>query len=316
MYKIDRNYYLYKIYGLIIESEIELPEAIEIIKKDENTETINIDVIVRYDKMTTEIKDKINNGIYAGNNENEFWFMIDGVAIFRICDGKKIFIECKGGSKQDIKTFLLGSAFGTLLIQRNIVAIHGGTIVVNDKGLIITGDMGTGKSTLTLAFGVQGYKFLADDVSAISMNLNGKFIVNPAYPQQKLCRDAAIKLGLNIKDFVRIDEGRDKFAIPSQDNFMNNSKELCYIAEVTVRENESMDDYKVTIEEIVGVEKLNLLIKNIYRVEIATIIGIKSEYFNNIVSIAKQIKYYKIIRPKNSFTVNEQIKLIRSQIGA
>lgn len=36
-----------------------------------------------------------------------------------------------------------------MLIQRNIVAIHGGSVLIDDKAIICTGDTGAGKSTLT-----------------------------------------------------------------------------------------------------------------------------------------------------------------------
>ena len=38
--------------------------------------------------------------------------------------------------------------------------------------------------------------------------------------------------------------------------------------------------------------------------------GISPIYFKKCLDIAKHIKFYKITRPKEGFTVNEQIKLI------
>lgn len=301
---------------MIVESEIKLPELIRVFKTDKYSKNVKVDVTIQYADMTNKIEQEINQGVYVGNLNDEFWFAIKNVGIYRICGGNKIFIEQKGGSEQNIRTFLLGSAFGCLLIQRNIVAIHGGTILVNNKGLIITGDTGAGKSTLASAFRINGYKFLADDVSATDINCYGDIIVNPAYPQQKLCKDAAIKFGLKISELIKIDEDREKYVIPSHTNFIDEPRRLCYIAEVKIKENEIKNDDRVTIEEVTGVEKLNLIMKNIYRIEIANMIGIEGKYFSKIVNIAKQINYYRIIRPKNSFTVNEQIKLIISQIGA
>lgn len=305
------NKYYYKIYGLIVESEIFIPELIELNIIDEHTE-YEIDVIVKYSDMTLQIKENISRKIHCSFTKEECWFLINNVAIYRICNGNKIFVESIGG-QPNIKTFLLGSAFGCLLIQRDIVAIHGGTVLINNKTVTITGESGVGKSTLTSAFSCMGYKFLADDVSAISTSSDEEILVNPAYPQQKLCRDAAINLGLKIENLVRIDEGRDKFAIPSHKNFMQEPKKLYYIVEIVVKENGINNN--VTIEEIIGVDKLQAIIKNIYRGEIAKVIGIKGEYFKHIISIAKQIKYYKISRTPDLFSLQEEIKLITSQVG-
>lgn len=318
--------YLYKVYGLVVESEVQLKELIEVINEDVQL----IDVKIKFEDTPSIIKEKIISGKTSKFNINDGWFCIKDVAIYYIRDGNNIIIEKDGGNDQDIKTFLLGSAFGALLIQRGTVAIHGGTVVLrdrsekgninntissNEKSIIITGDMGVGKSTLTSAFRLQGYKFLSDDVSVIGRSpiksYDGnelKYItVEAAYPQQKLCRDALLKLGYNVEDFDRIDESRDKFAIPSKNHFISEARRVNAICEVIVGESE---ESSVKIEEVVGLEKIKNIMKNIYRIEIARIVGIQPTYFNEILEISKEIKYYKVIRPKNKFTVNEQIKAI------
>lgn len=304
--------FYYKVYGLIIESEFILSELVEVNEKEKNNIELKVDVSIRQCKMPEIIKKSIENGIIHDFNKNECWFIIKDIGIYRMVNGNEIFVEDIGGNFQDIKAFLLGSAFGCALIQRNLVAIHGSTILVKDKGVIITGHMGAGKSTLTSAFRAKGYKFLADDVSVTYMDENNKISTNPAYPQQKLCRDAAIKLGLDLDNLNIIDEERDKFAIPSKESFIDLPKELNCICEIFI----SQDDNKhVVIEEILGMKKVERIICNIYRNGIAKTIGIKGIYFRNLIKMAEQIKYYKIIRPKDLFTVDEQINLIISAIN-
>lgn len=302
----------YKIYGLLVESEIIIPELIEVLEEKSSNKDTKFDVSIKYAHMPSYIKESISQGEKCSFKKEESWFLIENVAIYRICNGNSIFVENLGGNKHNIKAFILGSSFGCLLIQRDVIAVHGGTILINNSALIITGDTGAGKSTLTSMFRIKGYKFLSDDVSVTNLDHNGDVIVKPAYPQQKLCRDAAIKLGLNIEELVKIDEGRDKFAIPSKEGFICESKRLGYICEVAVRQD---DLDKVEIHEILGVDKIKLITKNIYRIEMAKDIGIINEYFKQIVRIAKQTKYFRVVRPKSLFTVDEQIKLIMSQIG-
>lgn len=109
-----------------------------------------------------------------------------------------------------------------LLIQRNMVAFHGGTMVIGGKAVIFTGDMGPGKSTITSALRLKGYSFLADDVSVVGDTSEGLVEVNPGYPQQKLCRDAMLKLGLNPESYKQINSDRDKFALPVHNSFIKN----------------------------------------------------------------------------------------------
>ena len=304
--------FYYKVYGLIIESEIILSELVEVNKRENDNIGMKVDVFIRQCEMPKTIKKSIETGIISDFNINECWFIIKDIGIYRMINGNEIFVEDICDNFKEIKAFLLGSAFGCILIQRNLVSIHGSTILIKDKGVIITGHMGAGKSTLTAAFRAKGYKFLADDISVTHMDENNKIRVNPAYPQQKLCRDAAIKLGLDVNDFKFIDEERDKFAIPSKESFIDSTKELNSICEIFISQD---DNNHVVIEEILGIKKVERIICNIYRCSIAKTIGIKGIYFRNLIKMAEQIKYYKIIRPKGLFTMDEQMNLIISTIN-
>lgn len=298
------NKYFYKVYGLILESEICMPELLSV-KNDKYDDSISI----KYSDMPQRIKCEISKKRNFSFTKEESWFVINNIAIFRVCNGKEITIESLGGSEEKIKAFILGSSLGCILIQRNIPAIHGGAIISNDKAMIITGDMGAGKSTLTSNLRINGYKFLADDVSAINL-YDDYAVVKPAYPQQKLCRDCALMLGLKIEDLKSIEDGRDKFAISCKDQFEEEDKTLKAVFEIVI----SHGIESVNIREITGIEKVKSLIKNIYRIDIAASMGIEGEYFNNIIKLAKHIKFYRIQRPKDVLCINEEMEVIKSQM--
>lgn len=296
--------YYYKVYGLNIESEIKIPELIILEKENEP----NIDVTIYIDKMPESINIAKEQGRLEGFRKKEMWFYIKDIATYYIKNGQEIVIEPYINiDNHYIKTYILGSAFGLLLIQKNIVAIHGGTVVINDKAIICTGDTGAGKSTLTSALRLKGAKLLADDVSAI--DIKDEIMVYPAYPQQKLCGDAVRKLGYDTGDFIRIDEGRDKYAIPSKDRFIHNSVKLKAIFEITVEDVE-----KVQITELKGSEKMSAIMRNIYRRYVTDIAGLDREYFKKCLKVTRDIDVYKVTRPKDIFTVSEQIKIIKEKI--
>lgn len=74
-------------------------------------------------------------------------------------------------------------------------------------------------------------------------------------------------------------------------------------------------DKDVVIEEVKGTEKLKSILNSIYREEyLYALGGISQAYVKKCLSIAKNTRYYKIIRPKDRFTLNEQIKLIEKII--
>lgn len=71
---------------------------------------------------------------------------------------------------------------------------------------------------------------------------------------------------------------------------------------------------KIEIEEIRGKEKLITLINNIYRIELIKKRGIRPEYFKKCLKIAQNIKFYRMYRPQNKYTIDEQIKVLENAL--
>ena len=144
-----------------------------------------------------------------------------------------------------INIFLMCSCLGFIMIQRNKLAIHGSAVVVNNKAIVLTGGRGAGKSTLSTALRLKGYKFLADDVAAIT--LGDKINIEYGFPYQKLCEDTAINLGYDVNEYISfISNTEEKYIVPAYDEFVYKAKELGAIFEII------SDSYvsEVIIEEI------------------------------------------------------------------
>ncbi|HHD2754181.1 TPA: hypothetical protein ACOTG0_003030 [Clostridium perfringens] len=295
------NFKYYRIYGLNIKSQIEFPELLGI----EELEDDKVDVNISIGQIDEEIKNTIPKYSWFKYEKDRMVFKVESVGCFYIHSGKSIIVEpYEGIENQLIKTYTLGTSFGMILNQRDIIAIHGGTILVNGEAIILTGQSGAGKSTLTNAFRHYGYKFMADDVSATSVSEEA-CLVEPAYPQQKICRDAMEKMGYNIKDFKLIDEGREKYVIPTHKTFVKEKKNLKAIFEIEPYEGESVE-----VHEVFGQDKMKTILRNIYRIEIIALHGMPPKYFKKAVNLAKQIRIFKIKRPKDTFSVDMQIDLI------
>lgn len=298
--------YLYNVYGLNIESEIMIPELTIL---DPNYKD-NIDVKIIFDFMNEDIKQKIDKKEIADYNSDEVWFHINNVGTYLIQNGDTVTIElCENPDLNILKVYILGSVLGIILLQRNTVAIHGGSIVINNKGCIFTGDKGAGKSTLTTALRQRGYDFLSDDVGAIE--LSDIPMINPGFGYQKLCEDAMTKLGYDSSKFTPFRSDMNiKYIVPALDNFVKEKVPFKALFEI-----EQGDTQKVEVVEVTGNEKLQKIIKNVFRIEVLMYSGgVPADYFKKCIEIAKHIKFYKITRPKNQFTINEQIEIIENII--
>ena len=297
--------YYYRVYGVNIESTIEVPEFEEI---DSNCD---VDVKLSFGVTKSEIMELIIEGHRAKYENQDMWFCIDDVAIFHIYNGDTVTIEPFGDKNNKmIKLYIMGSVMGMILLQRNMVAIHGGGIVIDGKGCIFTGQKGAGKSTITTALRKKGYKFIADDVCSI--NIGDINTIHHGFGYQKLCEDAMEKLGYNLDDYepFRGDLNVNKYMVPAFDEFTKKEVPLDAVFELTVG-----DVDEVVMEEVLGGNKINKLIENIFRIEMLRYAGgMEPVYFKQCLDIAKNTKVYKITRPKGVFSVEEQIKLVKSII--
>jgi hypothetical protein len=138
----------------------------------------------------------------------ELQLTVEGIGRFRVHGGERIswWREHAGVSDQDIRTFLLGSAVGALLIQRGLLVLHGNALEKDGQAIVCLGHSGAGKSTLAYALVQQGWRLLADDLVAISPD----GLVLPGIPRIKLWHDAAQAFGLDPDQLPPIRQGMHK----------------------------------------------------------------------------------------------------------
>lgn len=291
----------YKIYDLIVSSEIRLNELVEV--KDT---AIEPNITIEVEELPLELQEKISRGIKIEEMSNNVWYTIPNVATFQVSNGRSIKVfPYEGSLENSINTYILGTSMGMLMIQRNELAIHGTGISFGEEGIIVCGDRGAGKSTLATAFRSKGFKLLADDVSVLR-KADKDYSITPAFPQQKLCRDTLKEFGLNEENYNLINIDRIKYAVPLKEEFEDVPKVLSGIFILAVGE----EDSSVSMEKVIGCEKINIIMNNIFRVQYAQNVGIKSSYFKSILEIVEKIPVYRLKRPINKFTVEEQINKI------
>lgn len=303
--KENKNEFYYRVYGLNIKSDIEINEFLV-------CENCCYDINFIIGKMPEETLKLSEERIRTYYSKNKVWFHIENVASYYIVNGDTVIVEpYENADMKLLKVYLMCSCLGFIMIQRENIAIHGGTIDMNNNGMIITGDRGAGKSTLTSALRLKGYKFISDDVAAIK--IDEVPYIHPGFPYQKLCDDAMDNFGYDKSKYSSFNsDEKIKYMVPAHKDFINYGVPLKAIFELV-----AVDVEVVEIEEIIGSEKLSKIIKNIYRIEyIDRMGGITPRIFKQCLEIAKYIKFYKIARPREGFTVNEQIELIEEILNS
>ena len=136
---------------------------------------------------------------------------VEGIGCFRINNGNQIAWQRAGEcvSNQDLRTFLLGSAVGAVLIERGMLVLHGNALERDGKAIVCLGHSGAGKSTLAYALMHQGWRLLADDLVAITPG--GEVL--PGIPRIKLWHDAVNTFGLDADTLPPIRQGMQKYLL-------------------------------------------------------------------------------------------------------
>ncbi|HWR39187.1 MAG TPA: hypothetical protein VN611_06780 [Patescibacteria group bacterium] len=294
--------YRYSAYGIRIDSEIELSEL-------QLTDDADVDIAVKYEDLSRFIpREPFTGAKYCCPEKNKFLFLVDKVAAFYVSGGDEILVHPY--DKVDlaiIKLYLLGTSMGILLMQRGMAPLHGSTVVMNQRGVIFTGASGAGKSTIVAELRKRGFSMLSDDVSAIQRDDQGIYFVQPGYPQQKLWGSSAEMIGLDVSQFHQVLIDEDKYAVPVQEGFWELPAPVGRIYEIVIGPCE-----RVVIEPLSGLEKARVIMENIYRVEVMASLGLQQSHFTQCVGMATQAEVFRLTRPENRISLEQQADLIIS----
>lgn len=299
----------YRIYGLIIESDIYLHSCVPFIS-DESTDVY----ICNQDLYSLKnYSDKIFSMSYTNEKGEPLWLIqslskevseicIIDTGVFRVVNGNKIeYAENHHVDKFFFEESLLVFCMAIILIQRERIVIHGSGIIYNEKMIVISGESGSGKSTLTNEFIKSKALFMADDAVALSMT-EDKVYGYGTFPLRRLCEDALDNFDVKERDIFYMPDGNHvKYGIDMKAEFYDNCTELSAMFFLEPREIS-----EVSIERIKGTECIKYVTDNLYKSSAYKKIGVSSSVMKQCLTIAKNVPMYKIIRPITGMTVQQQ----------
>jgi hypothetical protein len=250
------------------------------------------DVIVRRVDSVQGIEYPLYAETYWQMSQHEFAMHVEGVADFYAYDGREVeYAPVEGADPNSIELYLNGSVYGAILHQRQIMPIHGSSFRYNDMAVMVCGDAGAGKSSLTASFCLNGAEFLTDDVTPVVFR-DGMPYVRALSDQIKLWGDTLRQLEKEGSILERIYPGTDKYFYP-----MNGlGDETAKLEGILIIEID--DNREVTIEEMYGPGKFAAVRGEIYRVEYLQ--GMPENevvYFRNIVDISRNVRVFRVRRP-------------------
>lgn len=202
--------YLYTCFGLTWKSfDIKLPELKTL--KDKSINKFDVQIMETNSKEWPLIKSNDYDTKFLNVIPNDLRLKIKGIGSFRVTNGEYIYWEKDTPSvySQDIRTFILGSPFGALLIQKGFLVFHGNALVKDNQAIIFLGQSGSGKSTIAYGLMQKGWKLIADDLVA----LDNRGYVLPGIKRIKLWEDAINAFNIDINQLQKCRKNLNKYLV-------------------------------------------------------------------------------------------------------
>ncbi len=224
-------------------------------------------------------------------NQREFAMQVEGVGRYYACDGREVeYTPVKGASRETLELYLNGSVYGAILHQRKILPLHGSSFVLDGKGILVCGEAGAGKSSVTASFVFNGAGFLTDDVTPMVIR-EGVPMIMALSDRIKLWDDTLKQLGLKNKGLKKIAPDNEKYYYPvskvGSEYFPLN---MVFIISAG-------HEAGVLMREVTGADKFVALRNEIYRWEYLE--GMKENeevYFRTLSGIASTVKVFAVRR--------------------
>lgn len=265
------------------------------------------DVVIAYGDLPDDIPNARIKGVRYEAGPGAFLLRVDGIARYYVTEGKSIVVEREpGAADEEVLLFLMGSAMGALLHQRDILPLHAGAVSVDGGAVLFAGPSSIGKSTLAAGFQKRGCPILADDVCAVTANGKDHATVIPGFPRLKLWADALKKLQTETEGLkrVRLDQNFKKYFVP----FEHEAARPASVRSVFVLQSTNTDRFKV--EELTGMERIEPILNHTYRPRFLEGLGNKQVHFRQCSAVAAHAPVFKLTRPQKGFRLQELMDLM------
>lgn len=299
----------YKVFGYVFRCRDEIRQLYEI------PCTGHYDADILLGEMPAEIMDAASLTAETPSSfwNNDYFWLKNRYGILAVYKSGQIYAH--NPDTADILyllQFVLGYGIAIYAHMHNRIALHCGCVAIAGNAVIISGSSGSGKSTLTHELIADGATMLSDDVVAIGYDKNNRPCIYPAFPQQKLCRDAALSKGYRLENLLYIDPEKDKFAVMHTAHFSPDPHyPHTFLYLQCLPKTESKDTRHIQIRKIDGYEKVALIMRCLYLGALIQDFGLSARAFQLCVDFVKESNVWQISRPSEIDTLSDIMDFVK-----
>lgn len=286
----------YAVCGWHVRSAIPLPEAASW------TGQGDADIEIRLGDAAGGLREPVRwNEDGAVDADGSVLFIAGDVARYRVRHGREVIVEpAPGAADTALRTYIYGTVLGLLCHQRGLLPLHAGAVAVGDRAILVAGNSGAGKSSVTAALVRQGASLLAEDLCPLS--LSDEMRVLPSVPRFRLNRDVAEHLRMVP---VTASEDRGKLAIPWPPALLAPQTRPMAIYGIA---RERVD--RPRIERVTGIAALEMLRGAVFRWEMAHAMGLSGAALKAAAALAARVPCFQLWRTDTLSGLEETAALL------
>ena len=241
---------------------------------------------------------KVDVPVFCGENlqvsQDEYSLQVPEVGSFYVRDGREVEFSVVPGADEDwVKLYLNGQVLVALLHQRKIINFHASSFIHDGRGVMVLGDTGAGKSSLTVSFVLSGAGFLSDDLTPVIFREGIPYILS-INRRVKIREGTALQLNIERGSLADAEAGTGKKYLTLGSAEVEDHKLY------TVMRIETGDVQEPVFVEPTATDNFSLLRSEICSWEIlAGMPETETEYLQQLVKIVEQVRVVKVIRPVN-----------------
>ena len=283
--------YVYAVHGLILASELELPELVPI------PSALAPDVVVRLAGLPRAVEATATGIPDLFSSPDGLILVVPNAGRFEIKNGTDVTIEMSDNPDMPLlRLYLFGSIMGLICHLRGLFPLHASAVALEGNAIAFCGPPGAGKSTLAACCVEAGAQLVADDILVISGQLGSGTVVNPGMPKFKLWRDALETLGRTTAGLTPDWARAEKFHVPADQHIVTEPVQLSQIFILETDENAGAG---MTIP-LSGAEVVSELVQNTYRPEYLDLTGRRAAHFAECIRLSKMTKITRLGRRRDT----------------
>lgn len=292
----------YTAFGIRFASELELPGVTQAIG------AAPAKAIVRLGSVPESLTDPLFSGPAWEAVPGRFLLNRPEAGRFLVCDGQQLTVQpTPGVPASTVRLFLMGSAFGALMHQRQIFPLHASAVRVGDFCVAFTGISGAGKSTIAAFLEQNGYDILSDDTSAIRLLPGLGAVVFPGIPRIKLNADSFASLCSEQRRWHQPQSAYDKYEISVSQKMSDGFLPLRAVYNLCESPNGS-----VQIAALSGPDSLQCLVRNTYRRRYVFGLALQQTHFQTCADTLKSTQVFNLHRPKEYAGLSTTLKHLKT----